>query len=293
LPAAGWLELDAVVTAPFFASLAVMAQKKIAQIGECKADEEVFCELSRRMGLNYGAENAHDILDAQIRTIGEKYSQFKGLDFEKLCAVNYIGVENEYLQYKERGHLDTPTGKMEIWSTELEAKGLDPLPAYREPPESPYSAPELAKEYPLILTTGGRSAFFFLSEGRQLPFSRMRHKYPLVEIHPETALKYDISDGDWVFIETRRGRITQKTFLTDGIDPRVVNCQHGWWYPEDPSPEHGWRESNVNLLTSADPPFDPVMGTYQLRALLCRIYKNDSNEIEKRFEQWNFGEMKS
>ena len=92
-----------------------------------------------------------------------------------------------------------------------------------------------------------------------------------MEIHPDTAAQHGISDGDWVSIETPRGRIRQKAKLTDGIDPRVVNAQYGWWFPEDPSPEHGVWQSNVNMLTSNSPPFDPAMGTYQLRALLCRI----------------------
>ena len=34
--------------------------------------------------------------------------------------------------------------------------------------------------------------------------------------------------------------------------------------------------SNANVLTSMAPPYDPAMGTYQLRALLCRIEKVDA-----------------
>ncbi len=33
--------------------------------------------------------------------------------------------------------------------------------------------------------------------------------------------------------------------------------------------------SNVNLLTDNQPPYDPAMGTYQLRALLCRVEPAD------------------
>jgi anaerobic selenocysteine-containing dehydrogenase len=289
LPAACWLELDAVLSVPFFAGHTVMAQKKIMRLYGRKADEEVYCELCARMGLDYGAQNIHDILNAQLREVGKRYPQFKNLDFVQLCELNYLEIPMEYRHHEKRGHLDTPTGKMEIWSTEMEKIGLDPLPKYAEPPESPYSTPELARHYPLILITGGRSPFYFLSEGKSLPFSRRRAPYPCVELHPETAKKYGISDGDWVYIESPRGRITQKALITEGIDPRVVNCQHGWWYPEDLSPSHGWRESNANILTSADPPYDAVMGTYQLRALLCRISKNGSKMIETRFQNSEIG----
>lgn len=72
-------------------------------------------------------------------------------------------------------------------------------------------------------------------------------------------------------IETRRGAIEQKARLTTDIDPRVVQVEHGWWFPEEGGPEYGVWRANANLLTSNAPPYDPAMGTYQLRALLCRI----------------------
>ncbi|MCL2493159.1 MAG: molybdopterin-dependent oxidoreductase [Clostridiales bacterium] len=284
LPAASWLELDEVFSVPYFANVAVMAQKKITRVGECKSDEEVFFELCERMGLDYGGKRVQDIYDEQLRGMAEKFEEYRGLDFEKLCEMNYIKIPPKYRQY-ENGGLKTPTGKMELWSTVLAEKGIDPLPKFVEPPESPYSTPEVCKEYPLVLLTGGRVPFFFHTENRGLPSLRGQSKYPRVEIHPETAKAYGIEDGDWVFIESKRGRITQKALVTDGIDPRVINCQSGWWYPEDKSPEHGWRESNANLLTCADPPYDRVLGTYQLRALLCRIRKNDDRGIETRYEE--------
>jgi len=74
-----------------------------------------------------------------------------------------------------------------------------------------------------------------------------------------------------MWIETKRGRIRQRARLTTGIDPRVIAAEHGWWFPEQPAPEYGVWRSNVNLLTDNQPPYDPAMGTYQLRALLCRV----------------------
>ena len=76
-----------------------------------------------------------------------------------------------------------------------------------------------------------------------------------------------------MLIETRRGRIKQKANVTTKIDPRVIHCEHGWWFPEREGPDYGIWESNANLLTDNRGPFDPQMGTYQLRALLCRVSK--------------------
>jgi len=94
-----------------------------------------------------------------------------------------------------------------------------------------------------------------------------------VEIHPETARKLHITDGDWTYIETPRGRIKQKAKITSGIHPRVIHAEHGWWFPETMNPSHGWNESNVDILTENKPPLDPYMGSTNLRVLLCKVYR--------------------
>jgi anaerobic selenocysteine-containing dehydrogenase len=159
----------------------------------------------------------------------------------------------------------TPSRKVELRSSRMEALGYDPLPHYVEPPESPVSTPDRLREYPLVLITGGRIPFFFNSEHRQLPRLRKGHPQPRVEVHPDTAEAHGICEGDWVTIETRHGRIRQLARVTDGIDPRVVNVEHGWWFPEEPGPEYGVWRSNSNVLT-------------ELRALLCRIARADGPE---------------
>ncbi|MCX8011795.1 MAG: molybdopterin oxidoreductase, partial [Desulfobacterota bacterium] len=127
-------------------------------------------------------------------------------------------------------------------------------------------------KYPYVLTTGGRIQEFFCSEHRQILSLRKKHPDPVIEINPETAKKLKLTEGDWVWIETPRGKIKQKVTLTQ-IHPRVVNVEYGWWFPELAPPEYGLWKSNANVLTSMDPPYDPAIGTYQLRALLCKIYK--------------------
>ena len=98
---------------------------------------------------------------------------------------------------------------------------------------------------------------------------------PVVEIHPETAKDLDIEDGDWVYIENKRGRIKQRAVLTEGIDPRVVAPSYGWWFPEQGVESlHGWKESNINVLTYSEPPYNPQIASTNLRGTLCRVYKD-------------------
>ncbi len=93
-----------------------------------------------------------------------------------------------------------------------------------------------------------------------------------MEIHPETARKEGIGDGDWVVIESPRGQVRQRARLFAGMDPRIVSAEHAWWFPESETPGHGWDESNINILTdNAYETCDPAMGATSVRTLLCRI----------------------
>ena len=266
LPAASWFELDAMPSFPYFAENAVLAQRKLAQVGEAKQDEVVFAELARRMNLKVGTEDPKAVYDGQLESTGHTYAD--------VCERGALWQPMRYRKYETQG-FKTESGKIELYSLALEKLGYPPLPVYSEPPESPVSAPEVAKDFPLVLTSGARLLPFFTSEHRQLPKLRRMLREPHVELHPDTARKRGIRDGDWVWIETRRGRIRQRAKLIDGIDPRVINVEFGWWFPE--RKDGGVWESNANVLTNQGPPYDPAMGTYQLRALLCRVEKADAS----------------
>jgi anaerobic selenocysteine-containing dehydrogenase len=188
--------------------------------------------------------------------------------------ITYRKYETDF--FRKGGGFATPSGKVEIYSTEWKNLGYDPLPSFREPPESPYSRPDLAKKYPLVLTTGGRISVFFHSEFQQIEKLRKMHPFPLFQIHPDTATELGIHEGDWCWIETPRGKIKQKAKLFNGIDPRVIHAEHDWWYPDRPGAEpdlYGIWESSINVLTPNEPPhLDPGYGGTTLRGLLCRVY---------------------
>jgi anaerobic selenocysteine-containing dehydrogenase len=269
LPAASWPEINQLAGLPTVAANVVLANQQAVRIGECKSDEEIFVELARRMRLPVGTEAVEDVLNAQLKASG------LGVSFDDLRKRGWIQVPFRYRKYEDRG-FKTPTGKIELYSTRFEEMGYAPLPFYAEPPESPIARPDIARDFPLVLTTGARIPFFFNSEHRQIENLRKAHRHPVAEIHPDTASRHGIKNGDWMWIETRRGRIKQRAKLTEGIDPRVVAAQHGWWFPDEPAPEYGVWRSNVNLLTDNQPPYDPAMGTYQLRALLCRVARAEA-----------------
>jgi len=265
LPAATWLEMDYVAES-WKRHGYVLARQKVVQVGECKTDHEMLNELGNRMEQKeHWWPTIRDALNAILAP--------SGLKFEEFVKKGFLRGKMEYRKYEKKG-FSTPTGKVELYSTRLKEWGYDPLPQFREPPESPLSRPNLLKDYPYILITGMRPAAFFHSEHHQIPWLRELLPEPFVEIHPETAEKEGIKQGDWVVIESPRGKCLQRAKLTLGIDPRVVGAQHAWWFPEKSSPEYGWRESNINLLTDDNPgTCDSAMGATNVRVLLCRISK--------------------
>jgi anaerobic selenocysteine-containing dehydrogenase len=263
LPAATWLEQDYV--GDFWKRHGyVMARQKVVEIGECWQDHKIFQELGKRMGQEkYWWNTLEDALNYMLEP--------SGMDFREFKEKGHLKGEMRYRKHEEKG-FSTPTGKVELYSTVLEKWGYDPLPQYREIPESPVSRPDLLERYPYILNAGLRTPVFFHSEHRMIPWLREIRPDPFVEIHPETAKAHGIEDGQWAYIESPRGRIKQRVRLNRGIDPRVVVAEHGWWYPEAEGPGHGWDVSNVNLLTDNDPAgYDPAMGSTNLRVLLCSI----------------------
>ena len=282
LPAALWPEIDSVYCMPEFGDYALLTMRKAVQVGECKSDEEFFIELCNKMGLDFGAQSTEEILNEVLHEMGKRRPELCGIDFEKMKELNYIVPEREYFKYKSRG-FRTPTGKFELYSKAVERGGGDPLPYWEELPESPISRPELCEKYPLILTTGSRKQEYFISNGRQIQSLRSRAPFPLVSMHPDTAKRFEIKEGDWVWIETPKGKITQKAVFKKEMDTRVVNCEMGWWYPEAGAPGYGWDESNANILTIGDARRDPMLGAYQLRGLMCAISRNNSDEIERRY----------
>lgn len=264
LPAATWLEMDYI--GDFWKRHGrLLPRRKVVQVGECRSDHEMLNDLAHRLGQGeFWWDTFEGGLDYILRPMGITWQEFKKMD----C----IRGEVKYEKYKEAG-FSTPTRKFELSSTTLEKMGYDPLPQFREPPESPVSTPKLYEEYPYILITGARQPGFFHTENRQVPWLRELHPDPMVELHPETAAKEGIKEGDWVIIESLRGKVRQRAKLFAGMDPRIVAAQHAWWFPEKKDPGHGWDESNINILTdNAYETMDPAMGASSIRTLLVKIY---------------------
>lgn len=266
LPVSTYLEFDS-VEQPWTYPMASV-QQKVTQVGECWPDGKIFNELTRKLGFHEYVWN--DMVEPLNRIL-----EPAGISFDEFRKIGVLVGEKLYRHYKKAG-FETPSKKVELHSRRLEEWGFDPLPTYIEPPETPLSEPEMAKEYPLVLTSRKEDVYRH-SGGRQIAPLRKAKPDPILKMHRETAEKMRIQEGDWVHISTRRGKIRQRAHLVDWIDPRVVEVDYGWWYPEKgPGKLYGWEESNINILLDNRPPFNCEMGSPSMRGVSCKISKESS-----------------
>lgn len=167
------------------------------KVGETKGDLEIQYELGTRLNPGTYARFANfEEFRAEFRmgNCGMTYEELK----EKVVyqrEVNYRKYETGRLRPDGQPGFNTPTGRIELYSTMFRQFGEDPLPYYEEPQQSPVSTPELMDEYPFVLTTGARTYAYFHSEGKQIPLLRELNPDPLLEIHPKDAAKLGIADG--------------------------------------------------------------------------------------------------
>ena len=262
LPAATNCEYDEIAPYPAMYG-AILAYPKLADPpGECWSDMKMINELAKKLGLKeYFWDDEREALDLIL--------QPSGLSFQEFKQKRLLKGEKEYRQY-EKSNFRTPSGKVEIYSKQLEDLGYSPLPFYQE--LSRFRSTEPEGEYPLLLTSA-KERHFVHSAYRNIASLRRMKTEPVVELNPEIAHKAGLKEGDWVYIETRRGKIKQKLQLSSELDPRVVIASYGWWFPEEPSNLYGWNRSNLNILTESEPPYEPTLGSVELRGIPCRIHK--------------------
>jgi anaerobic selenocysteine-containing dehydrogenase len=277
LPAATYPERDGIAQPGGSGSYLGCINKAIEPVGDCKSDMEINLELGKRLSPEaWPWESVQDMFNSMLKPLGMTFEELRETGFA-YDTIEYRKHEKGLLRPDRKAGFDTPTGKVELYSTVLDRYGLDPLPYFEEPPESPVSTPEIADEYPLVLITGARTWGSFHSEHRQIPLLRRMNPEPITEIHPETAAALGIRDGDWVYIESKYGRCRQRAKLTTGIHRRVVSSQHAWWFPEKAGPEpslFGVWESNINLLLPSGWTGRSGLG-YPFKNQLCRVYKTE------------------
>jgi anaerobic selenocysteine-containing dehydrogenase len=271
------------------------------QVGECRNDWDIACDMAARFNPDFKKRFPNgfaDYMDWRLKPSGETYQSLvdkggwkwpedNGELESKVPWIPYYRYKTGGLRADGKPGFRTPSGKIELWSTqnvEWGASGatmVDPLPYYQEPAESPLATPEVFKKYPLIMITGRRSPVFFHAEHRNIPWLRELDPWPDVEVHPSVARDLKVEVGEWVFVENDRGRIRRKVKINPGIHPSTISCLHGWWLPETDgrSPNlFGTFDVGVNTLIPIGLQARTGYGGNGYKTTLVRVVKMGGSE---------------
>ena len=297
LPLSSTVEHDSVVYSHYGASPITMgAINKSITVGEGKGDAEIMYEIGRRcMPVNFGRfKNFYEFLEYYRLNGKTTFEELREeVVHQKTETLSYRKYETGKLRPDGMPGFNTPTGRVELYSTMFRQFGEDPLPYYEEPQLSPVSTPEKMEEYPFVLTTGARTYCYFHSEGKQIPYLREMNPDPLIEINPQDALELGIADGQWVRVSNPFGSCVLKAKVTQTVYPGLVMAQHGFWFPEEDGEEPHlydvWR-SNINLLMPHFYVGELGFGA-PYKCLICKVepieesYDTDMQAIWNRYSQ--------
>ena len=271
---------------------------KVGDYYEAKSDEQIILELGKRLNprlfpwetdvelMTWWIQSGNRFHAGWPHKTDETFPELreKVIDWPDDWA--YRKYELGWLRDDGQPGFNTNTGRCELYNTLFEAWGFDPLPYYEEPPESPVSTPELFEEYPYVLTTGARTWEYFHSEERMVPRLRESHPDPLVDLHPDTAAKIGVTEGDWIWVENMRGKCKQRVRFNASLKLDTVRAEHGWWFPEQEGAEpnlFGVFDSNINNLTVQGVTGPTLYGAPYANQI-CKIYpvtkENDCSPSE-------------
>ena len=251
----------------------LMATNKVIEpIHSTKSIFDFFLELGVAMG--YGEDfwdgSMAKAMDDQLEPLGLTMDELRsipgGIPFKSMPKM-YEKYKASFSRKSQRlnGEPFLPQGKIAIYNTTFETAGFNPLPEWREPPESISGTPELLPDYPLILSDYHTSKNYSAAWQRNVPLLREIQPHPVLHIHPDTAAARNIKDGNWVRVESPHGWLKVKAECYPGIRPDTVMLLHGWWQgckelgiADLPILDGG---ANVNLMYSVAPDkaYDPIV----------------------------------
>lgn len=257
----------------------------IEPVGEARSDLRVIFDLAVRLGL------ADHFFDGDLEAAWAHQLEPSGVTLQELReepAGVSLPLETRYRKHAAVGAdglpagFDTPTGRIELYVEAFLDHGQPPLPTFTEPALSARSRPDLADEFPLVLTCA-KSLYFCETQHRQVAALRRHSPDPEVVLHPETAAGRGIGERQWVEITTPKGSIRARAVLDPNLDPEVVVGEHGWAEPCEELdlpgyPAFGPGSANLNLVLGQTPS-DPISGSSPLRAQVCEVAPLKSGTI--------------
>lgn len=239
-------------------------KQAIPRVAESRPDYEIFTGLADRLGFAERYTEGRDEMD-WIRHLWDQSRQraaeagFELPDFETFWEQEHVELPDpekpmvmleEFRADPEANRLQTPSGKIEIFSETIDGFGYDDCPGHpvwRAPDE--WLGADRAKEFPLhLMSNQPRTRLHSqLDCGQVSQGSKVAGREPMT-LHPDDAAARGISSGDIVRVWNDRGACLAGAIVSDQVMPGVIQLSTGAWYdPETPGglEVHG----NPNVLT--------------------------------------------
>lgn len=201
----------------------------IEPAGESKSNFDTFKLLAEAIGFEEEAfgENEETVIAAALNNPGNAY--LNGVTLNRLKEERFVELDmspkSDYLN-----RLTTPSGKIELYSEQLKAIGLPPLPTYL-PLEEGFDGEnrgDRAGLYPLMFISPPNHNFLN-STFANVEKHQAMEKEPLLQIHPFDAEVRGIENGTFVEAYNDRGAYRLKASVTELMLPGTVVSQGLWW----------------------------------------------------------------
>ncbi len=247
LPTAQWAEEEGTMTN--LEGRVILRKRAFDPPPEVRTDMEVLCDLARRLGKGqfFAFTEARQVFDELRQASAGGIADYLGITYEKIETQRGV-----FWPCPAEDHPGTPRLFQQGFPT---LTGRARFHAIRHQPP----AEALDADYPLYLTTGRMLAHYQSgTQTQRVAHLREMAPEPLAEIHPTTARRYGLVDGETGALTTRRGTAMFKVKVTTGIREDTVFVPFHW----------GGCQS-VNRLTN--PALDPASRMPEFKVCAVRI----------------------
>jgi biotin/methionine sulfoxide reductase len=235
--------------------------------GEARDDYAIFAALAERLGK--GAEFTEGRTVQQwLRHLYGRWQDrlaskgHRPVDFDEFWASEHIEIPvinprqvlmKDFRADPEANPLNTPSGKIEVFSAEIDSYGYADCPGHPVWLE-PTDWQDEALRYPLHLIANQPATRLHsqLDVGATSQASKVAGREP-VRMNPEDAERRGLAEGDVVRVRNDRGSCLAGLVLADNLAPGVVQLSTGAWYDPDPDDASFCRHGNPNVLTADRP----------------------------------------
>ena len=256
--------------------LVIKINKAVDPPGDARQDWRIIQDIAKALGRPHGFtfREPREIFDELRRASQGGIADYSGITYEKI--EQQFGV---CWPCPNDDHPGTPRlFEPDSWNPIARGAGPFYFPdgkARFNVAEYGPPAEDVDAEFPVILTTG-RVVSQFLSGTQTRRIGPLVEQYPepRVEIHPQLAKQHAISEGQWMTVESRRGKVTLRAQLVRTIRPDTVFVPYHWAGPK-----------SINQLTiSAQDPISKIP-EYKVCAVRIRPAEGEPEYARQREPQ--------